>query len=231
LTTLAIDLAVVAIIAFCVWRGYKNGLIRGAFGVVALVVSLFIANITAMAYSEEFTDMLTPFVGGIIDKALVDVTEDGVEFDLTEYEEESEIFLTAYTALRKMGLPDAAAARVAFLAAEEEVPSGSFLSDLISEKLSSVLAFVAVFGIAFALLAIIFAVIGNLIGFIFSLPGLRLVDIIAGVLFGAAKGLLIAYTLAVIARYAGVFASETLDGTSVLKYIVNNNPIADMLGI
>ena len=231
MTTLALDLAIIAIIAFCAWRGYRNGLIRGVFGVVALVASLFIANIAAMAYSDEFTEMLMPFVGGIIDTALVEIDEEGVEYDLSGFEEESEDFITAYTALRRIGLPASSAARIASLATEEEVAAGVFLSDLISDRLSTVLAFVAVFGIAFILLAIIFAVIGNLVGFVFSLPGLRLVDIIAGVLFGLAKGLLIAFTLTVIVRYAGLLAPEILEETSVLKYMVNNNPIANMLGI
>jgi len=231
LTTLAIDLTVVAIVAFCAWRGYRNGLIRGVFGVVALVASLLIANIAAMAYSEEFKEMLTPFVGGIIDKALVDIAEEDVDFDLSEFEEESEDFITAYCALQQIGLPESSAARIASMATEEDIPVGSFLSDLISDKLSSVLAFVAVFGIAFVLLAIIFAVIGNLIGFVFSLPGLKLIDIIAGVAFGLAKGLLIVLTLAVIVRYAGLLAPETLKETAVLRYLVNNNPIANMLGV
>ena len=78
---------------------------------------------------------------------------------------------------------------------------------------------------------IIFAVIGNLIGFVFSLPGLRFIDVIAGVLFGFAKGVLIALALAAIVRYFGLLALDVLEETSVLNYFVNNNIIADMLGI
>ena len=233
---LALDLAVVGIVAFCGWRGYKNGLIRGVFGIVSLVISLFLANVIAAAYSEEFVDMLKPFVGGVVDSAIVELMEEEEEdeHDISGYEDESDSFITTYTALRRIGLPESPSARIAELATEsgdsEGMPAG-ILSDFVADKLSSVLAFVAVFGIAFILLAIVFAVIGNLVGFIFSLPGLKIIDIIAGALLGIAKGLIIVLTLAAVVRYAGLIAPETIDGTSALKYIVNNNIIADLIGI
>jgi len=237
LTVLAVDFAVIATVAFCAWRGYKNGLIRGVFGVVALVVSLFVANIAATAYSEEFTGMLKPFAGGIVDTALNEMAEDGVEYRPREHGHvgRSDEFGEAYMALRSIGLPEPAAVRIAEMtseemASEDEEFSGH-VSDLIADKLSSAMAYVAVFAVAFILLAIIFAVIGNLVGFVFSLPGLKLVDIIAGVIFGLAKGLIIVYTLAAIIRYYGLLALSILEETSILNYIVNNNPIADMLGI
>jgi uncharacterized membrane protein required for colicin V production len=233
------DLAIIAIVAFCVWRGYKNGLIRGVFGVVALVVSIFVANIAATAYSEEFTGMLKPFVGGIVDTTLVDMIEeddvfdpemlDPERFDPEAYDIDIDRFGTAFTALRRIGLPEAAAARIAATATERGITG--FLSDIVAERLSSSLAFVAVFAIAFILTAIIFAVIGNLVGFVFSLPGLRLVDIIAGTALGLAKGLLIVYTIATVVRYFGLVAVSTIEETRVLSYLINYNPIADILGL
>ena len=258
--TLLIDLAIIATVAFCGWRGFKNGLIRGVFGVVTLIASLFIASIAASAYSEEFTDILNPFIGGIIDSALIERTEEDpeaepgteaaetddedaeeeeearrvIEVDLSKYEDESELFITAYSALRRIGLPEGSAVRVAELTEEEsedgEIPALS-VSSVIADKLSSTVAFAAVFGIAFILLAIVFAVIGNLVGMVFSLPGLRLLDMISGAAFGVVKGLIIVYALATIARYLGVFAPELLNDTAILKFLINNNPIANGLGI
>jgi len=218
-----------AIVVFCAWRGYRNGLIRGVFGVVALVVAVLVANVAATAYSEEVTGMLNPFVGGVVDTALADILEENIEYDLIDHDNDSEDFLTAFTALRRIGLPEAAAIRVAEKAVEGE-PEG-FLTDMIASGLSSALAYAAVFGIAFVLIAIVFAVVGNLIGFVFSLPGLKLVDTVAGIIFGTAKGLIIVFTIATVLRYFGLLATSTLEETSVLNYLVNNNPIADMLGI
>jgi len=259
LTTLAIDLAVLAIVAFCGWRGYKNGLIRGVFGVVTLIVSLFIANITAMAYSREFTQMLKPFVSGVVESTFSDMRDEGLEYDpgAHEHENQSEEFGKAYTALRMIGLPESAAVRVAEATLEPESKEDSedngdevidevvdetainseesgtqvAFSDLIADKLSDILAYVAVFAVAFILLAIIFSVMGNIISFVFSLPGLKLVDIIAGSALGLVKGLIIVYALTSVIRYFGLLVPQTIEDTSILKHFINNNPIADLLGI
>ena len=235
---LALDLAVIAIVVFCGWRGYKNGLIRGVFGVVSIIVSLFIASVAATAYSEDLNEMLSPFVGGIVDAAIVEIIEKGAgasaDADADGAEYEPETFSTAYEALRHIGLPEAAADRVADMVAKDnegEGLSAGLLSYAVANRLSSVLAFVAVFGVAFTLVAIIFTVAGNLVGFVFSLPGLELVDIISGTLFGLAKGLIIVFAIAAVVRYAGVLAPETFEGTKILKYIVNTNPIANSIGI
>ena len=234
MTTFLIDLAIVGTVAFCAWRGYKNGLIRGVFGVVSLIVSLLVANIAAQAYSGEAKGMLMPFVSGMIESTMTDLSEEGIEYQALAHDHEIDDidFGSAYTALRRIGLPEAAAVRIAeqSLEVEDEEAEGYF-SDVIADRLSTTLSYVAVFGIAFLLIAIVFAVIGNLVGFVFSLPGLKLVDIISGSILGFFKGVIIVYTISVIVRYFGLLVIERLERTTILNYLVNNNPIANLLGI
>ena len=229
MTTLAIDVAIIAIIVFCGWRGYRNGLIRGVFGVVTLIVALIIGSIVAAAYAEEVTGVLKPFVGGIVDSAIADMLEEDAKFEPLDHDNDTEDFRTAYNALRQIGLPKSAAISIAEQAADND--SQGFLSEFVSDKLSLALAYVALFGIAFLLIAIIFAVIGNLISFVFSLPGLKLIDTVAGVAFGIIKGVLIVLAITTVVRYYGVLASSTLEETTVLNYFVNHNMISNMLGI
>jgi len=229
-----IDFAIIGTVLFCGWRGYKNGLIRGVFGVVSLIVSLLVANIAAQAYSDEAKGMLTPFVGGMIETSMTEMAEEGIEYQplAHDHELDDEEFGLAYTALRYIGLPEAAAVNVAERSLLiEDGEEDRYFPDIIGARLSSVLSYVAVFGIAFLLIAIVFAVIGNLVGFVFSLPGLKLVDIIAGSILGLIKGIIIVLTVAVIIRYYGLLMISTLEATTLLKYIVNNNPIANMLGV
>ena len=235
MTALLIDLAVIGTIAFCAWRGYKNGLIRGVFGIVSLIVALLVANIAAQAYANDAKAMLMPFASGIIDTTLVEMKEKDIEYQplAHDHEIDDEDFGIAYTVLRQIGLPEASAVSIAEQSLElrDSDEHTSSFTDAIAEKLTTTLSYVAVFGIAFLLLAIIFAIVGNLIGFVFSLPGLKLVDIISGAVFGFFKGLIIVYTIAVIVRYFGILALNTLERTSLLNYIVNNNPIAGILGL
>jgi len=236
LTAFLIDLAVIGTVAFCAWRGYKNGLIRGVFGVVSLIAALLIANIAAQAYSNDAKAMLMPFASGIIDTTLAEMKENDIEYQPLAHDHDIDDvdFGTAYSVLRQIGLPEAAAVSIAEQAidlrdnAEEELSS---FTEAIADKLTTTLSYVAVFGIAFLVLAIIFAIVGNLIGFVFSLPGLKLIDIISGAVFGLVKGIIIVYSLAVIIRYFGILALSTLESTSLLNYLVNNNPIATILGL
>ena len=230
LTIIFIDLIIIGIVVYCAWRGYRNGLIRGAFGVVALIVCLLVANIAASAYSEEFEGALNPFVGGIVDTAFADLSMDAFEYDEIEHDNDSEQFRDAYNALREIGLPIPAAIKIAELAVEDGQDERS-LPTMVAERLSSTLSYIAVFAVAFALMAIIFAVIGNLIGFVFALPGLKLLDSIIGVVFGLAKGLIVVLTIGAIVRYFGLLAIDILEETIILNHLVNNNIIAEMLGI
>jgi len=235
LTTFLIDLSILGTIALCSWRGYKSGLIRGVFGVVSLIVALLLANIAAQAYSRYSKGMLMPVVSVIIYATLTDMSEKVLEYHALAHDHDIEDvdFGSAYIALRQIGLPEASAVLIAeqsIKAIDTDDDTASF-PDLIADRLSSALSFVAVFGIAFLLIAIVFAVIGNLVGLVFSLPGYKLVDIISGAILGFVKGVIIVYTIAVVVRYFGVIMIETLEKTSILNYLVNNNPIATLLGV
>jgi len=234
LTVFLIDCAVIGVVIFCGWRGFKNGLIRGVFGIVSLIVSLFIANFAAQAYANEAKEMLMPFVSGMIESTITEMAEDGIEYQALahDHEQDHADFGVAYTALRQLGMSEAASVRLAEQSLEIEAnEEGSYFVDIIAARLTRALSFVAVFGIAFLLIAIIFAVIGNLVGLVFALPGLKLIDMITGSVFGLAKGVLIVFTIAVIIRYFGLFIFSVIEGTTVLKYVVNHNPIANLLGI
>ncbi|MCL2080156.1 MAG: CvpA family protein [Oscillospiraceae bacterium] len=235
MTAFLIDLAVVGTVAFCAWRGYKNGLIRGIFGVVSLIVSILVANVAAEAYSNDAKAVVMPFAAGIVDSALSEVKESGSQQRpaASEHDIDDPDFGTVYTVLRQIGLPEAAAVQISRSSLELRDSGNGHLSfaDVIADKLTSTFSYIAVFGIAFLLLSIIFAVVGNLIGFVFSLPGLKIVDIIAGAVLGLAKGVLIVYTLAFIIRYFGILAMGTLEKTTILKYLTVSNPLANILGL
>ncbi len=56
-------------------------------------------------------------------------------------------------------------------------------------------------------------------------------DKIVGLILGILKGLLIILVLALVVRYLGLLAAGTIEKTTLLKYILNNNPLAGILGI
>lgn len=244
--SIIIDVVLVLIVAFSAWRGFKNGFIRGIFGILAIIIAIYGANLVAKTYSGEFTGMLEPFVSGVVDKALTDVLHTDVEpekqdtapadgkvtaADDTAQAQIKSVYEISYTAMRTIGLSESAAKIIAEKVGGEMDSIGTHLSSNLTGTLSDALAYIAVFTVAFILIAIIFAVIGNIFNLAFSIPGIESADKIIGLILGILKGLLIVFTLAVVVRYIGLLSSETVEKTTILKYILNVNPLANILGI
>ena len=234
---LIIDIALIVVILACAFHGFRNGMVRGLCGFLAIVLSLVIANAAASAFSDEFTDALRPFIGGIVDgkvQGLLDPNpkepEEGEE--VIEYDYDSSTTRgMVMNALRGLGFLDSVATKIADSIDEATTETGYALSDIIATKLSSTLANIAVFAIVFILLSIAFAVVGNLLNIVFTLPGLRLVDQIVGTALGLLKGFVIVMFLALVFRYVSLIGTDVLNDTSVLKYFAEHNTIANLLGI
>ena len=237
-----IDIALIVIILVFAFRGFRNGMVRGLCGFLAIILSLVIANAAADAFSGEFTDALRPFVGGIVDGKLQSLlSPDDDKENKPELENEQKIIDYDYDTstthgvvmhtLRNLGFLESVSEKIADAIDETTTETGYALSDIISSKLSSTLAHIAIFAIAFLLLSIAFAVVGNLLNVVFSLPGLRLVDQIAGTVLGLLKGVAVVMFLALVFRYVGILSADLLGKTKVLMYFAEHNAIANLLGI
>lgn len=236
-----IDVALIGIIALCAYRGFSNGVVRGVCGFLALILSVIMANAAATAFAPEFTDVIRPFVGGLVDREIQmilrpnDETEGSESArtplpDEDEYDSSTTHGMSMLT-LRKLGMFAPAAQKIADAIDAESSEVGYALSSTITEKLCRVLAQVAVFAIAFILFAIVCAIAGNLISFAFSLPGLRLLDQLAGIALGLLRGVLVVLFIATVVRYFGIITHGTIESTHILEYLVNHNVIANALGI
>ena len=251
MTGLIIDIALVIIVIVCAFRGFRNGMVRGLCGFLVIVLSLVIANAAASAFSDEFTDALQPFVGGIVDGKVQSiiapesddeedeaVTDEDIEEaekkPVIEYEMDYDTSSTrgmVMNTLRELGFLESVSTTIADAIEQETEEIGYALSDIISAKLSSAIAHIAVFAIVFLLLSILFAVIGNLLNVVFSLPGLRLVDQIAGTALGLLRGVVVVMFLALVFRYLSLVGVNIAADTSLLGYFAEHNVIANLLGI
>lgn len=69
-----LSLLFLSILIFCVWSGYKKGLVMGIFSLIAFVVSVYGANLLSQTYSGEVIDALRPFASGFVEVNVVDKT-------------------------------------------------------------------------------------------------------------------------------------------------------------
>ena len=227
------DALFAVIILVSAWRGYKNGIIRGICGILAVIVSLYGANLIATAYSDEFTGMAKPFIEGIVDTSVSNVLNDAKKTKVTvRTSDKDDVYTVCYAASRELGLCESAAQKLAEEMAEDTSVVDQEMTELLSAKLCSKLAFAGLAAIAFILIAIIFAVIGNLINLNFQISALGAAEPIIGTLLGIAKGIIIVLALATIFRYTGKIIPESAaESTKILPHILNNNPVADRFGL
>jgi len=242
-----IDIVIFAVVVFTVWRGIKSGFIRGLVGLASLIICLILAGAAAKAFSADFSDMIRPFVGGMVERQIQSVLPKfdenyippaGTEVDYNytpdnpeDTTQQSDVWLLSEETLRKLGIFAPAARKIANSVEQEAETLGVEVATLLTDKLSAALAYIAVFAVAFVLLAIICVVAGNLINLAFTLPGLHLTDQILGSLLGLAKGLLLIFFAATVLRNMGIITSAIVEKTVILEYLVLHNPVAGALGL
>jgi len=235
--SILLDLLIVALIGFFAWRGYKSSLIRGLCGVLALIIALYCANLFASIYSDEFTGVLKPFMNGIVDssydKVMGGVVEEGQEdVKILTDKEKEDVYTVSVETIRRMGLPDNVAEKIASDVASEDKRVSQEMANNVAIKICEKTIFTITFVLAFALIAIIFAVIGNLINLTFSLPELKKVDIVGGIALGIVRGIIIILVIACLGRYLGyIIGKEVINKTILFDWLINSNLIANLLGI
>ncbi len=232
--SIVIDIVLLLIVFLFVWRGYRNGFIIGIVGALAIIIALAGANIVARTYSSEFTGVIEPLVGGIVDKAVSGtINEDDANGDnVVSPDERSDVYTIAYKSLRAVGLSESASVKLATAISEHLLAREGQIAESVSEFLCRKLAFVIVFAVVFILLAIIFAAIGNLINLAFNMPGLETLNHVLGAMLGFVKGAIILLFIACLFRYLGIIVPRDItENTILLKWLIDSNLLATIIGI
>jgi uncharacterized membrane protein required for colicin V production len=239
-----IDLALVAIVAFSAWKGYRKGLILGLSGILALIIAFFGARYVSDNYSQEFVSMLEPFVSGVVDSSLdrsdadlIDEYEEKtVEGDTGKTEAEapaaskSEDYSVTYETLKNLGILRSSADSLTKEITDSVQSAGKNIRSAIVSTLSEKITYVITFALVFIMIVILFTVLANIINLAFKLPGLDLLNGAGGLIFGLIKGMIFVYLIAWILSYLGVFIGKNLvDDTIFLKFLMDHNLLVEIL--
>lgn len=238
------------IIVLSAWRGYKKGIIVGLCGILALVVSIYGANLVATAYTGDYTSILDPFVSGYVETATGVVT-DSAEGDETEEGEEDGNALTkayvqlsedekqdvrsvTFAVMRQCGVSTHAANKIADEFAEEHTEINYDLTNHMGAYLTERITFIMLFAVVFIIIYIVFVVLENVLNLTFSIPTSMgaIVDHAGGVLMGFIRALILLSVAGCVMRYLGMFIGvERVDKTWLLNLFVNSEFIAGKLGV
>jgi uncharacterized membrane protein required for colicin V production len=227
-----IIILLLGIVVLCTWRGYKDGIIRGVCGILAIIIALYIAGIVARTYNSEFEDMLSPFVSGMVDSAVDKVLNDDDAVVHVTSSEKSDPYRVSYAVSRQLGLVDNAAKIIAEKTSSSYTKVNQEMCNALSDNICAQFAYVAVYFICFIIIAIVLTVIGNVINISLLIPKLGIVEPIVGAILGLIRGIILMYAVAMALRYLGiVIPGELFENSKLIFKIVNSNPVAKRVGI
>mgnify|MGYP000556861094 CR=1 FL=1 len=206
--SIIIDIVIIAIILFCLYRGYKKGLIGLAFSIISFIVAILIALI-----------LFVPISSFVIDKTEFDDNIRNAIVNNFNTEEETENgesnFITSYI---NEQIDEAKGKTLEVVAIE------------ISELCIKGIVFIALFIVARIVLIFVKA-IANLIA---KLPILSQFNKLGGIVFGLLKGFVITYgVLAILLLVSPMFNEaeffKELNNSFIGGMMYNNNIIVKMI--
>ncbi|NLK39524.1 MAG: CvpA family protein [Clostridiales bacterium] len=224
------DIALIAIIAFTIFKGARRGFIKSVMSFVSLIVAIIVANTYSPSLSAWYYDKfiissvsekIRQFVSGFIPvgKETVDMSAVFGDQTFTEmierYGGDLEQLKASYGSFT-----EATAAKIDELAVT--------VADPVARTISNVLGYASIFFGALIILWIVSAVVD----LIFKLPVLRTANKLLGVLFGIVCALLYAWLFSIIAVFGinalsaiepDIFGSAILDNSVLLKFFNENN--------
>ena len=222
-----IDIVIILVLAFYVWRGAKKGLILTLFSLLAIFVAFSGAKAVATNFAKPVANIIRPSIqltieGVITGKTPADLpaaspAPSGSQPDTSPAPSESP---EASPENSPAGNGDFTLQQILDLMGENEVFSGlrGFLEDAIKEKtlevtttaaaavsayLARLIATALLFGLSFLLILLLWFLISRALDLAFKLPLLSAVNGIGGGLIGLIKGALVVMVVVWLARLTG----------------------------
>jgi uncharacterized membrane protein required for colicin V production len=230
MTGFLFDLLLVAALAFCVWQGFRKGLILTVAGVLIIFLSAFLAGKAAAAYAQPVSERLYPIMSWVAEDAIDEATRGSGRVDeMTDAKEIAEVAQKTFETLGISGLEiDAMVSRVL----ESLATTEQTVRTTISMTVLYVAAYALICLFAFILFMVGLTLLIHFLAAVFKMPVLNLVDKIGGTAAGLMYGLLILSAVGWAVRYLGIIASpELVEDTTILKFFVNNNMLAWLLSL
>lgn len=236
-----INLVLAGVMLICVWSGYKKGIIMGVGGILAIIVSLYGADLLANTFSPDIIPAIRPFAsgfmegqikaeGGVIDRMGWSSADLSVSDLLAKYPaREMEFCSTCYQSL---GLDETTSDNMATDTMETIIETGMSTVDAVIQTLCKTISYVGCFILAFMLIIIILTVIGNLPNLSYKLPNLDALNDIGGSLLGVCTGIMFCMVIVWSLKFTGkIIGSDTLSSAWLASIFLDHNLLTHYLGL
>jgi len=216
---IAVDIAIVLIIALTTFLGYKKGLIKVAFSIVSFILAIIIAFI-----------LFKPVSTLVINTTNID---DNLKQTIYEKLESKELTVENAEALEEQDVPQAVVDDIVGYIKEAGSQAQDDVALVVSEQLTTTIINIGVALILFILARIILFFVRALADLIAKLPILNQLNKTGGTIYGVLKGLIIIYIiLTVITLIMPVINNQTItdaiNASYIGKFMYDNNIIINI---
>ncbi len=226
-----LDLALLLIVALCIWNGYKSGLIGGIAGILSIIIALLAGSTLSSNYAFEAIPVLEPFVDGYIDSQNTRNTVlEKMGYGQTDLSLEDILrsdtslrYDYAFLCMEEVGFHEKRAEELAERAVYYSDQNDTSMPDAVIAILCDTITYVGGLTICFLLVLILLVAISNLGNLVFRLPdSLQLLDELGGALIGFVKGFLYCILLCWVLSFLGMaIGKETLENTLLGRFFLS----------
>lgn len=216
--SVALNLAVLLALAFCVWQGYRKGLILSVCSVVILFVSAYAAGKIAEQYADKATEIVAPILDWLPD-VKIDEAIDEVAKGLGpagNIDDPGVIVQIVEVAFEKIGITGVFKDILTTKAAES-IKGDITLRQSISNHFLYGVSYLFLCVFAFLICFILLTLLMHFISAVFKLPVLGLIDKIGGAVLGFVSGLLMLCFFGWILQFIGIFLPADMFDVGLLR--------------
>ncbi len=222
------DLAILAVLAIFLWRGYAKGFILTLCGFLAIFVALIGASILSNALAEPVAKTMEPVIAHRIQDALAQAIEEtdfiSVDGSIVQTPEELPLHeVIQQLTESKLYQNFAASFQAAVDSGAAEITTNAARS--IAHFAAVQIARTVIFAVSFFAILIAWFFLSHALDLVAKLPVLNSVNQLAGGAVGLAKGVLLLFIAAWLFKDSFV-PPEAVEQTYLLKFFCTVNPLS-----
>ena len=218
MTHIILDILILAVLAFFVWKGRRKGFILGLAGILTIFLGILGGNIVSNAYYQSAATSLSPFLDWVTGDAAEEAARNE-GFSQTEAELAEDTF--SILGISPKEVPKLVAASV-----QQAQETGISVRNTVSIVFIQTITKIVLFIFAFILVCLLFSLIFHFISMLFNLPGLHLLDKFGGMVLGLFYGLLMFFVVGYVLRFTGfAIPADLVESSLLLRFFINVNPV------
>ena len=228
---IAFDLGILIVFAVSIWRGAKKGLIFTLFGLLALLVALVGANLTAGVLAPKAAEAIAPKLSQVIEQELGEGLAQAVPSPETILNEENEL-PGFWGAIQGTDLYEELVTSLVGSLQTGIEQAADTLGGVIARAVAQSVAHGVIYLLSFGVILAVWFAAAHILDFVCGLPILRGLNTGGGILFGLLRGGVIVLALAwFFCTFLRLVPEETVEQSVLLKHFIDPGALGALLGI